>query len=417
MYILTIAGREQDGAYSVVDDDGDDILYLFQEEDDATRYAHQQRKFIDDTLWRIQKDHPFCGIQVIFCGDFLQLPPICKQKLPEKYIFQSKVWRNIQPRPIVLQTIHRQPASDKIFIDWLQKIRRGVCPPEAVNYFLEKLRQCAIENRCHSAQQAMESIATEKNATQLTPTNFESEKINTREYNKLDVSTEVVYSSHDQIYDPLKKVHEINIFSLDAPIGSKLHLRIGTRVMLRKNIHQALGLVNGSVGVVTDLLPFEDVENELTEEERHLSRIMHAKKLPVVTFASNFAGGAPILIAPVTLQEEENQVTIACRTQIPLTHAWAFSIHKSQGMSIDTLTVSLSKTFADGQAYVALSRARFLDSLWVFGLDPTVVRACDIALSFHDRIQREQDDRNGSTPQRYAARQAALSRYAGDTTP
>lgn len=164
----------------------------------------------------------------------------------------------------------------------------------------------------------------------------------------------------------------------------ELSLKIGTQVFLLVNVALGRGLVNGSRGVVVGFT--SDIESSMkswTEDKSEAASSRYrqevrdwfernpGRQLPVVQFKS-----CTITVAPHawTLDWMPRGGRV-WRKQIPLKHAWAISMHKSQGMSLDKLTVELKNVFAHGQAYVALSRARSLDGLQVDKFDVHVVKA------------------------------------------
>ncbi|EPB68212.1 hypothetical protein ANCCEY_12697 [Ancylostoma ceylanicum] len=163
--------------------------------------------------------------------------------------------------------------------------------------------------------------------------------------------------------------------SIRCMIPKKLVLKVSaqnvhaTQVMLTKNIDLMRGLSNGSRGVV-----------------KKFSKAGY----PVVKFFSNgdeieacFDFVVPIRFAVRIPGCDEP----ACRRQLPLQLAWAISIHKSQGLTLDAVEVSLERVFAEGQSYVALSRARSLSSLRVITFDPSVIKANERVVKYYDSIK------------------------------
>ena len=130
-----------------------------------------------------------------------------------------------------------------------------------------------------------------------------------------------------------------------------LRLKIGAQVMMTKNTYQKEGVINGSLGIVREFSP--------------------KKSYPVV----EFAGGRLLTISPeewlVERFDDKKKVVItdAGMTQIPLILAWAMTIHKSQGLTLDKISCDLSDVFSPGQAYVALSRARSLEGVFIEGIN------------------------------------------------
>uniref|UniRef100_A0A2K5I2T7 ATP-dependent DNA helicase n=1 Tax=Colobus angolensis palliatus TaxID=336983 RepID=A0A2K5I2T7_COLAP len=241
-----------------------------------------------------QQNKPFGGIQLIICGDFLQLPPVTKGPQPPRFCFQAKSWKRCVPVTLELTKVWRQ--ADQTFISLLQAVRLG---------------------KVHR---------------------FEA----------MDSNPELA-----------------SILDAQCPVSQLLQLKLGAQVMLVKNLSVSRGLVNGARGVVVG---FE----------------AEGRGLPQVRF---LCGVIEVIRADRwTVQATRNQ--LLSRQQLPLQLAWAMSIHKSQGMTLDCVEISLGRVFASGQAYVALSRARSLQGLRVLDFDPMAVRCDPRVLHFYATLQR-----------------------------
>jgi ATP-dependent DNA helicase PIF1 len=143
----------------------------------------------------------------------------------------------------------------------------------------------------------------------------------------------------------------------DAPYEKEVCLKVGAQVMLLANLNQEAGLINGSRGVVKG---FSD-------------------GLPVVQFAS--------MTVPVKLHQWRAEDVQIEREQIPLRLAYALTIHKAQGASLDSAFIDIgSSTFEYGQAYVALSRVRSLDALFVYDLDPKAFKVHPAVKAFYESL-------------------------------
>uniref|UniRef100_H2ZE69 DNA helicase Pif1-like 2B domain-containing protein n=1 Tax=Ciona savignyi TaxID=51511 RepID=H2ZE69_CIOSA len=153
------------------------------------------------------------------------------------------------------------------------------------------------------------------------------------------------------------------------PDTKSVTLKKGAQVMLTKNLNVSKGLVNGARGIVTGF----------TKTER---------PLPIVRFLNN--NEHTIKFECWTVKVLQDMVTV--RRQIPLKLAWAISIHKSQGMSLDCVEMSLSRVFECGQAYVALSRARNMEGLRVLDFKSSCVRSNIDVLRFYRKIRQEQHE-------------------------
>uniref|UniRef100_A0A8D2DLP5 ATP-dependent DNA helicase PIF1 n=1 Tax=Sciurus vulgaris TaxID=55149 RepID=A0A8D2DLP5_SCIVU len=280
-----------------------------------------------------QQNKPFGGIQLIICGDFLQLPPVTKGSQPPKFCFQAKSWKRCVPVTLELTEVWRQ--ADQTFISLLQAVRLGKCSNEVI---------CQLKATA-THKVGRDGIV----ATRLCTHQDDVALTNERRLQELP--------------DPMP-----------CPVSQLLQLKLGAQVMLVKNLAVSRGLVNGARGVVVG---FE------TE----------GRGLPQVRF---LCGVTEVIRADRwTVQATGGQ--LLSRQQLPLQLAWAISIHKSQGMSLDCVEISLGRVFASGQAYVALSRARSLQGLRVLDFDPMVVH-CDPRVLHYYATLRQGRDLNMKSP-------------------
>eukprot|EP00588_Corethron_pennatum_P011036 CAMPEP_0194273696 /NCGR_PEP_ID=MMETSP0169-20130528/6984_1 /TAXON_ID=218684 /ORGANISM="Corethron pennatum, Strain L29A3" /LENGTH=717 /DNA_ID=CAMNT_0039016725 /DNA_START=36 /DNA_END=2189 /DNA_ORIENTATION=- len=340
---------------------------------------------------------PFGGIQLIFCGDFLQLPPIskriydiremnsvgvrtCEIHCDKGYAFQSVAWKEANLKVIQLGRIFRQDNPD--FQAILTEIRKGDVS-EKGKLFLQKCNRKLPVNDLNIKP------------TILYPTNKDVTQENKCELDKL-TTPEFSFESTDSVeIDPLcpyekqataeEKLRNNSFFD-DCIAERHLKLKIGAQVMLIKN---ELGgsyqgrLVNGSRGIVEafakkkkDRLSYDGlddydfVKNENDSNEEFFPVVQFQEKIKVIRYET-FTSRLPKL----------GECT---RTALPLKLAWAVSIHKSQGMSLDYVRTNLQGVFATGQAYVALSRARSERRLELEGFSPSKVMADRRALAFYN---------------------------------
>ncbi|OXB80076.1 UNVERIFIED_CONTAM: hypothetical protein H355_012999 [Colinus virginianus] len=291
-----------------------------------------------------KRDEPFGGIQLIICGDFLQLPPVCKANEETTFCFQAKSWRKCIHINMELTEVRRQ--TDKTFISLLSAVRLGRCTEEVISL----LTQTAT-NRSERDGILATRLCTHKDDVELT---------NERRLQQLSGELHA-FEALDS--DPML----LKLIDAQCPVGGRVELKVGAQVMLAKNLDVSQGLVNGARGVVVG---FE------TEQ----------KGLPKVRF---LCGVTRVIKMERWLFKGPSGVHLS-RQQLPLKLAWAISIHKSQGMSLDSVEISLSRVFESGQAYVALSRARSLAGLRVLDFDPKVVRADPTVLHFYRQLKRHQ---------------------------
>uniref|UniRef100_A0A8C8YGA3 ATP-dependent DNA helicase PIF1 n=1 Tax=Prolemur simus TaxID=1328070 RepID=A0A8C8YGA3_PROSS len=287
-----------------------------------------------------QQKKPFGGIQLIICGDFLQLPPVTKGSQPPKFCFQAKSWKRCVPVTLELTQVWRQ--ADQTFISLLQAVRLGRCSDEVTRQLW-----ATATNKVGRDGIVATRLCTHQDDVALT---------NKRRLQELPdkVHSFEAVDSHPELAQTL---------DAQCPVSRLLQLKLGAQVMLVKNLAVSRGLVNGTRGVVVLLLGW----------------------LPQVRF---LCGVTEVIRADRwTVQATGGQ--LLSRQQLPLQLAWAISIHKSQGMSLDCVEISLGRVFASGQAYVALSRARSLQGLRVLDFDPTVVRCDPRVLHFYATLRQD----------------------------
>jgi len=300
-----------------------------------------------DYIGRIVREKcgaPFGGIQLVLCGDFFQLPPVPDKAEPPntpRFAFQSPSWKVAVPNVVHLETIYRQ--NNSTFVRLLMGLRRGFVHPQIHD----------VLDPCY--QQDDEDRETVIQHTKLYPLRRDVDKENDSHLNNLNAIKDVYVAkdSGDQEY--------MNQLRKNCPAQDELTLSVGAQVILLKNLDVHVGLVNGSRGVVTELKEGEG---------------------PVVLFFN----GVSMTMERAEFSFEVAGKVVATRWQIPLALAWAISIHKSQGMSIDKLYVDLRGVFEYGQAYVALSRARTLEGLKLAKFDARVIRAHPAVVKYYDEI-------------------------------
>ncbi|XP_058788734.1 ATP-dependent DNA helicase PIF1 [Phymastichus coffea] len=285
-------------------------------------------------------DKPFGGIQLILCGDFFQLPPVAKKDEKVKFCFQSDTWSKCINMNFELKTVYRQ--KDLKFVNILNKLRIG----QATDEITEILR--------NTAKQKIESEGIL--ATRLCSHVNEANEINESQLEKLPGALKV-YNAQDSDQSMTKSLDQ------QLPVPGKLVLKVGAQVMLLKNLNINAGLVNGARGVV---IKFEE-------------------DLPVIHFRT--AGNYKAKMEKWSIKTAQG--AIIYRKQLPLKLAWAFSIHKSQGLTLDCVEMSLARVFDAGQAYVALSRAQSLQTLRVLDFDSNQVWANKHVLDFYKRFRRQ----------------------------
>lgn len=317
--------------------------------DEISMLSAQQLDLVDRICKIFKEDmRPFGGLQVIFSGDFFQLPPIQRGGRDGRFVTVSEAWNNMALRICYLHEQHRQ--WDKKFLRILQDIRSDTVTDETLAILGKRIKK---------------SVKSEIKPTKLHTHNVDVDSYNLLELSKID-GEESLYEMHFEgvhnLVESLKKGYCL------AP--QELRLKIGAVVMFVKNNFNK-GYVNGTLGKVVD---FDDESG-----------------YPVVkTFSGNI-----IMASPEQWVIEDGKEVIASVRQVPLRLAWAITVHKSQGMSLDAAEIDLRKTFEFGMGYVALSRVRSLSGMCLVGFNEMALRARKDAIALDEelRAQSEKDRR------------------------
>lgn len=305
---------------------------------DEVSMLHDYRlDMIDQILRQVRRDDtPFGGIQVVFCGDFFQLPPVERGSDRANFIVEAEVWRQIDPVICYLNEQHRQ--NDEAFLGILEALRSGDIRRRHVEALLNR--------QDHDVGPA----------TELHTTNADVDAINALQLADLP-GDEHRYQMHTtgsaNYVETLKK-------SCLAP--ADLILKEGAFVMCLKNSLDKK-YVNGSLGRVVG---FEK-----------------ATDFPIVELNS----GRRLVIGPDSWELRDGDKKRAALSQIPLRLAWAITVHKSQGMTLDAARVNLARAFVEGMGYVALSRVRSLETLSLAGLNRMALKVSPVALEIDQSLR------------------------------
>lgn len=294
-------------------------------------------------------DKMWGGIQLIVGGDFFQLPPVRNpwNSHDRGFAFEADCWNSSFDLQAELTEVFRQ--SDPRLIKLLNGIRKGQTNPEDVQF---------LEQYCSSTEP-------NPSVVQLYPKNEDVNRVNADRLGGLGNKI-VVYRAVDSGKYSRKRELEQGL----AP--KEISLCIDARVMLTKNLNSWRGLINGATGTI---LSFGD-----PPKNADITDICKDGLLPVVKFDS----GTETVIEPETWAVVDGDVVVAERKQLPLMLAWTVSIHKSQGMTLESLFTDLSKAFDYGMIYVALSRLKSLEGLHLAGLDCHKIQAHPKVLQFYE---------------------------------
>lgn len=302
---------------------------------------------------------PFGGIQIMLVGDFYQLPPVNKSDEDTMFAFESLAWKDVIQSTIELTYIHRQ--KDEIFQKILKEARIGNLSKEScdllmsrkgLNWKKNKVRPTLIFPRRAEVQ-----IINDSNLKALTGRRYT--------YTARFAYDGKVPEDFDTNDPNFKKI--VASFDSDASYSTELELALNAQVMLVANIDPDSGLVNGSRGVITGFCP--------------------STELPFVEFINGVKKTIGTHGWPI-----ENYEFVS-RTQIPLRLAYSITCHRTQGSTLDSALIDIgSGIFEYGQAYVALSRVRSLDSLYIHDFDPSAFRVHTKVKEFYTNITLEKID-------------------------
>ena len=286
-----------------------------------------------------ETEEAFGGIQVILCGDFFQLPPIgdYSETNRDKFSFMSQSWLDANLTICYLTDQYRQ--TDNTLNTILNEIRTGDISQNSIDILSSNKVELDVEE-----------------PTKLYTHNMDVDRINLEHLRAIKGKKENYKAS---IKGNLKLAETVKR-SIMAP--ENLELKIGSKVMFVKNNHEK-GYLNGSLGNVirydSDGLPVVRLLNgyEITAEHEDWR-----------------------------IEDESGKLLVSFQ-QVPLRLAWAITVHKSQGMTLDAAEMDLSKTFEKGQGYVALSRVKSLSGLNLKGYNQIALQVDDLALKADKRFQ------------------------------
>ncbi|OGG42016.1 hypothetical protein A2837_02310 [Candidatus Kaiserbacteria bacterium RIFCSPHIGHO2_01_FULL_46_22] len=287
-----------------------------------------------------QSQDSFGGLQVVFVGDFFQLPPVTRQGDIMRYAFDSVAWQEARPLICYLDEQHRQ--EDEMFLSLLQSIRRGSVEEDHFTLLSEQT-DIGYENI---------------EPTKLFTHNADVDAYNSEKLRSLK-STGRTFKMSGQGGRPLVENLIRNCLSPEV-----LELKEEAMVMCTKNNFEK-GYVNGTLGRV---IGFDQKEG-----------------WPLVRLTD----GRTLKMESVSWEVVEDGRVRASIDQVPLRLAWAITVHKSQGMSLDAAEIDLSRAFVYGQGYVALSRVRSLKGLKLSGMNPNALAVDPRVIRQDERFREE----------------------------
>ena len=283
---------------------------------------------------------PFGGVQVVISGDFFQLPPVSKMPKEKRFAWQAEAWRALELETCYLQEKFRQ--DDDRLISILDDIRLGEISAHS---------QSLLDGRLDI------TLAEDMHATRLYTHNVDVDRINLEALAALEGEEKHFEYESKGTQKNIEKIFKTSL------VLEKLSLKKDALVIFIKNNAEE-GYVNGTTGIVESFSPIDNMPIVRTSQGKKI-------KLDLEDWSIENEGGK----------------AIASVSQVPLRLAWAITIHKSQGMTLDAAEIDLSKTFETGQGYVALSRIRSIEGLRLMGLNTMALRVDPLILHVDGRIK------------------------------
>ena len=322
-------------------------------------------EYINEVLKILREcEKPFGGIQVLFIGDFFQLPPVENKNSTEKtllagelrYCFDSPIWNELNLKNVILKKNYRQ--NEENFITALAHMRENNLNPDDIKL---------IYSRCTDLD------TYETNILHIFSTNEEANRYNSAKFNMINEPVRI-FTADDGVYRGTKLVSEnltesenyiLEIFSKNCRAEKEIPLKLNARVMLLINMDFNKGLINGACGTIQEFY-----ENSISVK---------------------FDNGIIASIPRHKFEYYYNDRVVAERLQFPLKLAYGITIHKSQGMTLEKLVVDCSRIFERGQAYVAISRVKTLEGLYIKNFEPEKVLVDSHVAKFYENLSEAED--------------------------
>ena len=309
--------------------------------DEISMLHHFRLDLVERIIRAFKKNNEFFGgLQIILAGDFFQLPPVSRENEADaRFAYHCESWKNLGLSVCYLEEQHRQ--NDEEYLGILNAIRGNEVSEKMIEH---------LKTRSNS------KIAGAVRPTKLYSHNVSVDAENERELGKIEGEVFEYQMSHSGI-DPL-----VSVLKKSCLAPERLRLKVAARVMFVKNNFEE-GYVNCTIGVVS-----------YCDQERIEVKIVSGRKIEV---------------SPTNWRIEDGGRDLAEIVQYPLRLAWAITVHKSQGMSLDAAEIDLSGSFEKGMGYVALSRLRTLSGLSLLGLNDMALQVSPEVLEY-DKIFREE---------------------------
>ena len=320
--------------------------------DEVSMLHKEQLNAVDQVLrFCMKEDAAFGGLQVILCGDFFQLPPIgqYRERSSDKFAFMADSWQAAKFNICYLTKQYRQQDNRLHYI--LDEIRKGTVSEQSKTWLKEA-----------SNTEFDEGIL----PTKLYTHNEDVDEINNQHLTDLPGKSRFFKASTSgdkTLVATLKK---------SVLTRNEMQLKIGAKVMFVKN-NPEKGYINGTLG---EIIEYSSLGFPVVKTHDNEKIIASSEEWSIV---------------------DENGKALASYKQIPLRLAWAITVHKSQGMTLDAAELDLTKTFEKGQGYVALSRLRDIDHLRLINFNDVSLQVDGLAMKADKRFKELTDELDQST--------------------
>jgi len=329
--------------------DETDVLII----DECSMLSSDLLEKLDSVSREVRKDgnfreEPFGGMQIIAFGDFFQLPPVyrgdgsVRDRKWRPFCFDSPVWSDLGLSENIVELKEVQRQENEEFVSLLNKVRIGTIQETDIRY---------LNSRCLiSSTNPLPTDGIVPTRLYVLNKDVDSENVSRlAELNSEEVVCEAIDTWRESMpTGTLAATKKKMLDSLSMEMPDEVRLKVGAQVMLTRNKDLEKNLVNGSRGVVERFVEAVDEGGFPVPIVRFDCGIV-TKIVPVESVRYNSEGGKGCLV----------------RTQIPLKLAWAITIHKSQGSTLTRALLDISSAFEYGQCYVALSRVKSLEGLWL----------------------------------------------------
>ena len=314
-----------------------------------------------------KNEKPFGGIKLIFSGDFYQLPPVGDDLEPDsqRFCFESEDWNTVFPHENQIQLVKIFRQTDETYSNILNQIREGIIKRKANDLLLQFV-----------GRKIDPDLVVEP--TKLFPTRNKVENINNLKMSQLDGDTKefnINYLTDLEMTKAERMIRseftqkdiqlELDFIAGNLICGKEIKLKVGSQVMCIVNIQSdnSIELCNGSQGIVTSFCEINS--------------------FPIVKFNN---GVERIMTRHVWTSDKIPGIGIS---QVPLILAWALTIHKSQGATMDAAEIDVgSGIFTFGQTYVALSRVKSLNGLYLTSFDASRILVYKKVRNYYDSIKK-----------------------------